>query len=232
MADDDRKIPKSRVRRSAKLGTALGGQAARYAGTRAAGVARSEEGAQSKLEARHLETALKMVRTLGEMKGAAMKLGQLASFIDTEFLPPEYAEIYQEELAKLRTSAPPMPWEKVSAVIEDDYGEPVHEHFSEFEPEAFAAASIGQVHRATLLDGRRVAVKIQYPGVAEALESDMRNAGMLVRLARALAPGLDAKEVAQELRERVMEELDYEYEAQNQRSFSRAYRDHPFIYVP
>jgi predicted unusual protein kinase regulating ubiquinone biosynthesis (AarF/ABC1/UbiB family) len=232
VADDDRKIPKGRVRRSAKLGTALGGQAARYAGTRAAGVARSEEGAQEKLEARHLETALTMVRTLGEMKGAAMKLGQLASFIDTEFLPPEYAEIYQQELSKLRTSAPPMPWEKVSAVIEDDYGEPVHEHFAEFEPEAFAAASIGQVHRATLLDGRRVAVKIQYPGVAEALESDMRNAGMLVRLARAIAPGLDAKEVAQELRERVMEELDYEYEAQNQRSFSRAYRDHPFIYVP
>ena len=232
VAEDEHKIPKGRMRRSAKLGTALGGQAARYAGTRAASVARSEEGAQEKLEARHLETALKMVSILGEMKGAAMKLGQLASFVDTEFLPPEYAELYQEELAKLRTSAPPMPWSKVSGVLDEEYGEPVSEHFAEFEEEAFAAASIGQVHRATLLDGRAVAVKIQYPGVAEALESDMRNAGMLVRLAQALAPGLDAKEVAQELRERVMEELDYEYEAQNQRSFSRAYRDHPFIYVP
>jgi predicted unusual protein kinase regulating ubiquinone biosynthesis (AarF/ABC1/UbiB family) len=228
VAEDDRKIPQGRLRRSAKLGGTLGSQAARYAGTKAAGVARSKDGADEKLEARHLETALKMVRTLGEMKGAAMKIGQLASFIDTEFLPPEYAEIYQEQLAKLRTSAPPMPWEKVVTVIEEEYGEPVTEHFSEFEEEAFAAASIGQVHCATLLDGRRVAVKIQYPGV----ESDMRNAGMLVRLARALAPGLDAKAVAQELRERVMEELDYEYEAQNQRSFSRAYRGHPFIYVP
>ncbi len=226
------KIPKSRVRRSAKLGSALGGQAARYAGTRAAAVGRSEEIAQERLEARHLETALAMVRTLGEMKGAAMKLGQLASFIDTEFLPPEYAEIYQQELARLRTSAPPMPWERVSKVIEEDYGEPVSEHFTEFEHEAFAAASIGQVHRATLLDGRQVAVKIQYPGVADALESDLRNAGMLVRLAKAIAPGLDAKAVAHELRERVMEELDYEHEAQNQRSFARAYRDHPFIYVP
>ena len=232
VAGDDRKIPKGRVRRSAKLGTALGGQAARYAGTRAATVGRSQEEAQEKLEARHLETALTMVRTLGEMKGAAMKLGQLASFIDTEFLPPEYADIYQRELAKLRTSAPPMPWASVSKVIEEDYGEPVSEHFSEFEPEAFAAASIGQVHRATLLDGREVAVKIQYPGVAEALESDLRNAGMLVRLAKAIAPGLDARAVAQELRERVMEELDYEHEAQNQRSFARAYREHPFIYVP
>ncbi len=226
------KIPKGRVRRSAKLGTALGGQAARYAGTRAASVARTADGADEKLEARHLETALKMVRTLGEMKGAAMKIGQLASFIDTEFLPPEYAELYQDELAKLRTSAPPMPWERVSKVIEEEYGEPAHEHFAHFEPQAFAAASIGQVHRATLLDGRPVAVKIQYPGVAEALESDMRNAGMLVRLARALAPGLDAKEVAEELKLRVLEELDYEYEAQNQRTFSRAYRGHPFIYVP
>src|ERR671920_1367564 len=90
----------------------------------------------------------------------------------------------------------------------------------------------GQVHRAELLDGRAVAVKIQYPGIAEALDADLRNAGTIVRLARALAPGLDAKAVAQELRERVMEELDYEYEAQNQRSFSRAYRGHPFIYVP
>ena len=226
------KIPRGRVRRSAKLGTALGGQAARYAGTRAASLTRSEEEAQERLEARHLETALKMAATLGEMKGAAMKLGQLASFIDTELLPPEYAEIYQEQLAKLRTSAPPMPWAEVEKVIVSDYGEPVAEHFTEFEPDAFAAASIGQVHRATLIDGRRVAVKIQYPGVAEALEDDLRNAGMLVRLAKALAPGLDAKAVAEELRERVMEELDYEYEAQNQRSFSRAYREHPFIYVP
>jgi len=118
-------------------------------------------------------------------------------------------------------------------VLEEEYdGEPLSEYFAEFEQEAFAAASIGQVHRAELLDGRRVAVKIQYPGIAEALEADLRNAGTLVRLARAIAPGLDAKAIAEELSERVMEELDYEYEAQNQRSFARAYRDHPFIYVP
>jgi predicted unusual protein kinase regulating ubiquinone biosynthesis (AarF/ABC1/UbiB family) len=229
---EDRKIPKGRVRRSTKLGTAMGVQGARYAGTRAASVARSEEGAQQKLEARHLETAMKMVSILGEMKGAAMKLGQLASFVDTEFLPPEYAEIYQEQLAALRTSAPPMPWKRVSKVLEEEYMEPPSEHFADFEEEAFAAASIGQVHRATLIDGRKVAVKVQYPGVAEALESDLANAGMIVRLARALAPGLDAKAVAEELRLRVMEELDYEFEAQNQRSFARAYRGHPFIYVP
>jgi predicted unusual protein kinase regulating ubiquinone biosynthesis (AarF/ABC1/UbiB family) len=227
------KIPKGRIRRSAKLGSVIGTQATRYAGTKAANVARSEEVADTRLEARHLETAVKMASVLGEMKGAAMKMGQLASFIDTEFLPPEYAEVYQEQLAKLRTSAPSMPWEKVRKVLEEEYrGEPIEELFAEIEPEAFAAASIGQVHRGTLCDGRRVAIKIQYPGVAEALDADLRNAGMIVRLARAIAPGLDAKAVAEELRLRVMEELDYEYEAQSQRSFSRAYRGHPFIYVP
>ena len=227
------KIPKGRIRRSAKLGSAIGTQATRYAGTRAAVVARPDEEAEERLETRHLETALKMVGTLGEMKGAAMKIGQLASFIDTEFLPPEYRELYQEQLAKLRTSAPPMPWEKVREGARGGVrASRSSELFAEFEPEAFAAASIGQVHRATLHDGREVAVKIQYPGVAEALEADLRNAGMLLRLAKALAPGLDAKAVAAELRERVLEELDYEFEAQNQRTFARAYRGHPFIYVP
>ena len=176
---------------------------------------------------------MKMVGALGQMKGAAMKLGQFASFIDTEFLP-EYAEIYQEQLAKLRTDAPSMPWEKVGkAVLDEEYeGEPLSELFAEIDREAFAAASIGQVHRAELLDGRMVAVKIQYPGIAEALNADLRNMGTIVRLGKAIAPGLDAKAIAQEIRERMMEELDYEYEAQNQRSFARAYRDHPFIYVP
>jgi predicted unusual protein kinase regulating ubiquinone biosynthesis (AarF/ABC1/UbiB family) len=230
---EDRKIPKGRVRRSAKLGTTLGVQGARYAGTKAASIARSEEGRKEKLENRHLEAAIKLMGTLGEMKGAAMKLGQMASFIDIEFLPPEYREIYQEQLAKLRTDAPAMPWEKVVKVLEEEYeGVPLRELFSDIEREAFAAASIGQVHRAELPNGTRVAVKIQYPGVAEALEADLRNAGTLVRLGKAIAPGLDPKSIAAELRERVLEELDYEHEAQDQRSFARAYRDHPFIYVP
>ena len=235
MTDKPKKdrIPKGRVRRSVKLGSALGSQATRYAGTKTANVARSSDRAEERLEARHIETALKLASTLGEMKGAAMKLGQLASFIDTEFLPEEYRELYQEQLAKLRSSAEAMPWSKVSKVLDEEYEpERVDELFESIEEEAFAAASIGQVHRATLPDGRLVAVKIQYPGVAEALEDDLRNMGTIMRLAKALAPGLDPKAIAAELKERVLEELDYEYEAQNQRDFARAYRDHPFIYVP
>src|SRR6201992_1589902 len=186
---DEAKIPKGRIRRSAKLGSIIGTQGAKYAGTKAANVARSEEDGKEKLEQRHLETAMKMVGALGQMKGAAMKLGQFASFIDTEFIPEEYREIYQEQLAKLRTDAPPMPWESVEKVLTaEEAGEPLSEMFAEFDKEAFAAASIGQVHKAELLDGRQVAVKIQYPGIAEAMEADLRNAGTIVRLAKGGAP--------------------------------------------
>jgi predicted unusual protein kinase regulating ubiquinone biosynthesis (AarF/ABC1/UbiB family) len=231
--DDDTQIPTGRVQRTAKVGTVIGGQGARYAGTKAANLVRSKEAADEKLDARHLEAAERMVDALGNMKGAAMKIGQLASFIDTEFLPPEYAEMYQEKLSALRSEAPPMPWNKVKKVLDEEWeGEPLEDIFDEFDQTAAAAASIGQVHRATLCDGRKVAVKIQYPGVADAVRADMQNAGMIMRLAKALAPGLDAKAAAAELKERVLEELDYEYEAQNQRSFSRGYRGHPFIYVP
>ena len=232
MTDDDRSIPKGRVRRTAQVGSVIGAQGARYAGTRAANVARSKERGAEQIDKRHLEAAERMVDTLGTMKGAAMKIGQLASFIDTDFLPDEYRDLYQQKLAGLRTSAPPMPWRQVKSVLEQEWDDPVEELFDDFEHEAAAAASIGQVHRARLPDGRAVAVKIQYPGVAEALRADMQNATMIMRLAKAIAPGLDAKAAAAELKERVLEELDYEYEAQNQRAFARGYRGHPFIHVP
>jgi len=215
VSKEDNTIPTGRVRRTAKVARVIGASGAGYAGARARSVGRGEEAKTEQLDRAHMEAAERMVDALGSMKGAAMKIGQLASFIDTDFLPPEYRELYQEKLSKLRDSAPPMPWKEVKAVLEDELEEPVDELFEEFEQEAAAAASIGQVHRALLPDGRKVAVKVQYPKVA-----------------KAIAPGLDARAAARELRERVLEELDYEYEAQNQRTFARAYRGHPFIYVP
>jgi predicted unusual protein kinase regulating ubiquinone biosynthesis (AarF/ABC1/UbiB family) len=228
----DGSIPTGRVQRTAKVGTVLGTSGAKYAGTRARNLVRSKEDATQALDKSHLEAAERMVDALGSMKGAAMKIGQLASFIDTEFLPPEYRELYQDKLSALRSEAPPMDWKTVKKVLEEEWEDPVEELFDDFSHDAAAAASIGQVHRAVLPDGRRVAVKVQYPGVAKALRADMQNAGMIMRLAKALAPGLDAKAAAEELKVRVLEELDYEYEAQNQRTFARAYRGHPFIYVP
>ena len=232
MADDDRSIPGGRLRRTARVGAALGSQGARYAGTRARNVVRSREGAAEALEQRHAEAAERMSEALGSMKGAAMKIGQLASFIDTDLLPPEHRELYQDRLGELRSAAPAMPWRTVRAVLEDELEDPPEEVFEEFEHEAAAAASIGQVHRARLPGGRAVAVKIQYPGVAEAVRSDVQNAALLLRLAKALAPGLDARAAAAELKDRLLEELDYEYEAANQRTFARGYRGHPFIHVP
>ena len=234
MADDsrDKSIPKSRLGRSARFGMRAGLEGARFAGAKASGVVRSKEQRKERMDDAALRSADRLVDTLGGMKGAAMKMGQLASFIDTDYLPDEYRELYQEKLGALRTSAPPMPWEKVRKVLDQECDEPYEELFEGIDPKAFAAASIGQVHCGKLHDGRRVAVKIQYPGIDAAIRADLSNAGMILRLAKAIAPGLDAKAAADELRERVLEELDYELEAQNQRSFARAYRDHPFIYVP
>ncbi len=225
-------MPKSRLGRSARIGARAGVEGVRFAGAKAGGVVRSKERRKERMDTVALESAERLVDMLGMMKGAAMKMGQLASFIDTDYLPDEYRELYQEKLAALRNSAPPMPWDKVREVLDDQCDEPYEELFERIEPEAVAAASIGQVHRGVLHDGREVAVKIQYPGIEAAIRADMSNAGMILRLAKALAPGLDAKAVAAELRERVLEELDYEIEAQNQRAFARAYRGHPFIYVP
>jgi len=172
------------------------------------------------------------VNVLGTMKGAAMKVGQVASFIDLGGLPPEVQDVFQAKLAELRDAAPQVSFKDMRKVIEADLEEPLDEVFAEFDEEAVAAASIGQVYRARLHDGRRVAVKVQYPGVAQAVRADLQNLGLLLRAARRMAPGLDAKAVAAEIRERLTEELDYEHEAQSQRAMARAWRGHPFVVVP
>ena len=161
-----------------------------------------------------------------------MKVGQVASFIDTGTLPPEVQERLQAKLAELRDSAPRVSFKDMRKVIEEDLGERIGSVFSEFEEEAVAAASIGQVYRARLDDGRRVAVKVQYPGVAAAVRADLQNLGLLLRVGKRIAPGMDAKSMASEIRDRMTEELDYEHEAQNQRAFARSWRGHPFVVVP
>jgi predicted unusual protein kinase regulating ubiquinone biosynthesis (AarF/ABC1/UbiB family) len=117
-------------------------------------------------------------------------------------------------------------------VIESELGEPLGEVFADFDETPIAAASIGQVYRARLHDGRDVAVKVQYPRVAEAVRADMQNLGMILRLMKRIAPGIDVKSTAEEIRSRIHEELDYELEAQNQRALARIFRGHPFILVP
>lgn len=229
---DEGKIPTSRLRRSAKIGGLAASQALRQAGTVAGNVVRTKEGREAALERRNLEAAEQIVTALGTMKGAAMKVGQVLSFLDAGLVPPEHREEFQRKLARLRDAAPTVTFKEMSRVIEHELDEPLADTFAEFNREPIAAASIGQVYRARLHDGREVAVKVQYPGVAAAVRADLQNIGMILRIAKRIAPGLDPKTVGEEIRRRIEEELDYELEAQNQRSLARIYRGHPFIVVP
>ena len=230
MAKD--RIPTSRISRTARVTGLAAGQAARQLGTATTNLARGEEGKQKALERRHIEAAEQIVSALGTMKGAAMKLGQVMSFLDVGLVPEEYREEFQRKLGELRDAAPKVRFNDMRKVIESELGESLKDAFAEFDETPIAAASIGQVYRARLHDGRDVAVKVQYPGVAQAVRADMQNLGMILRLMKRVAPGLDVKATAEEVRSRIGDELDYELEAQNQRSMARIFRGHPFIVVP
>jgi predicted unusual protein kinase regulating ubiquinone biosynthesis (AarF/ABC1/UbiB family) len=225
-------IPTSRLSRSSKVGKLAATQAAKQMGTRATNMARTDDGKQRALAKRQLETAEQIVAALGTMKGAAMKLGQVMSFLDVGLVPEEYREEFQAKLAELRDAAPKVAFKDMKKVIEGEYGDKIENVFETFDPVPIAAASIGQVYRARLEDGRDVAVKVQYPGVAQAVRSDMQNLGIILWLMKSVAPGLDPKAMGDEIRSRIDEELDYELEAQNQRTLARIFRGHPFIVVP
>jgi predicted unusual protein kinase regulating ubiquinone biosynthesis (AarF/ABC1/UbiB family) len=232
-AEQAKPIPSGRLRRTATVGQLVGGQAVRDAATRAANLTRSSDAArEAAIERRQIREAEKVVDVLGRMKGVAMKVGQIASVIDLEGLPPEARDQFQAKLAALRESAPRVSFKEMRKVIEDDLGDKLENVFAEFGEEAVAAASIGQVYRARLDDGQAVAVKVQYPRVAAAVRADLQNIGLLLQAAKRLAPAIDAKAVAAELRERLEDELDYEHEAESQRSFARRYGGHPFIVIP
>ena len=225
-------IPTGRVRRTATVAGLVGGQAARTAFMRAFNLVRTRDQRLDAVDRRYVEAAAQMVEVLGSMKGAAMKVGQVLSFLDISAVPPEYRDVVQEALAQLRDAAPSVPFKDMRRVIEDDLEQPISEVFAEFDEEAVAAASIGQVYRARLHDGRDVAVKVQYPGAEQAVRADMQNLGLMLRAAKRIAPGLDAPTVAAEIRERILDECDYEAEAIAHRGFAREWRGHPFIYVP
>jgi predicted unusual protein kinase regulating ubiquinone biosynthesis (AarF/ABC1/UbiB family) len=226
------RIPTSRLRRAAKTTGALAPGTLKLATSIATSAARDPDKAAELLAKRHEELADEVVDALSSLRGGAMKIGQMASFIDVDFIPAEYRDTYQTKLAALRDSAPPMSWKQVRSVLENEWGEAPESVLEDLEQDAAAAASIGQVHRGRLPDGRTVAIKVQYPEIADALEADLGTAAILARLGKAIAPGVDPNLIMAEIRERILEELDYELEAQNQRAFARAYRGHPFAHVP
>src|SRR3954454_6906590 len=226
------RIPTGRLRRAAKTTSALAPGSLKLATSIATSAARDPDKAAELLARRHEDLADEVVDALSSLRGGAMKIGQMASFIDVDFIPEEYRDTYQAKLAALRDSAPPMSWKQVRSVLEREWGEAPESVLEDLEQDAAAAASIGQVHRGRLPDGRRVAVKVQFPEISDALEADLGTASIIARLGKAIAPGVDPNIVMAEIRERILEELDYELEAQNQRAFARSYRGHPFAHVP
>ena len=214
--------------RLARMGARVGGT---FATTAARKTFASAERRDQLDREREFRTAEQVAAELGQMKGALMKLGQMASYLD-DGLP----EPLRLALAQLQADAPPMSTELACATVEAELGGAIEELFVDFDPEPIAAASIGQVHRAIIreADGREraVAVKVQYPGVADAISSDLRNADMLGALLKQSFGGLDPSEMVDEIKLRLIDEVDYDLEADNQRRFADYYRGHPFIRIP
>ncbi|QIS07546.1 AarF/ABC1/UbiB kinase family protein [Nocardia brasiliensis] len=225
------KIPSGRVARGRALGKVAAGQALRAAGSRLSVIGRSER-AKELLNERLMVSAIdQLVVVLGGMKGAAMKLGQTLSMLELEMLPPVQRERVQARLASLRDDAPQLPFSAIRQVIEADLG-PLETVFSEFDECAIASASIGQVHRARLLDGRDVAVKVQYPGIDKAVQSDLRLMAMFAKALSAHLPAFAHNALVDEVQLSVTNELDYLAEARVQHRLAQRFRGHPFIVVP
>ncbi len=229
-------VPRGRIRRTMPVA----GFTARAAGGRVVASLREKAGDAGAVERFHERTAERYVELLGHSKGVLMKAGQLMSMVDAAAVGAGELTPYQKALTRLQADAPPMDPALARRILEAELGRPAGELFAEFSSEPMAAASIGQVHRATLHDGRRVAVKIQYPGVAQAIRDDLSNTELLstvFRFAAGAAGSLgaalpDIGDAAAEISARISEELDYRQEATHITAFAELYRGHPFIRVP
>lgn len=220
-------------RRGLARGARLAALPLGYAGRTALGFGKRLGGAPAEMVLNEVQqrTAEQLFKTLGELKGGAMKFGQALSVLEAA-LPDELVAPYRENLTKLQDDAPPMPTQTVRDQLETDLGPAWKRQLVWLDGGPTAAASIGQVHKGRWVDGRDVAVKVQYPGAGEALMSDLRQ---LARLAKGIAPvfpGIDIKPLVAELQERAADELDYTLEAEAQRAFAEGYRDDPDFVIP
>lgn len=222
-------VPEKALRRTARMASLPMGYAGRTAlglGKRIGG--KSADAVNAQIQA---QTAAQMYRVMGDLKGGAMKLGQAMSVFEAA-LPEEMAEPYRQTLTRLQDSAPSMSTEMVHQVLTEELGPDWRERFQQFNDAPSAAASIGQVHKAIYRDGRPVAVKLQYPGAAKALMSDLNQLSRMGRVMGGFVPGLDIKPLLEELKARVSEELDYLLESDSQRRFAVAFDDDPDFEVP
>ncbi|MBV8966760.1 MAG: AarF/ABC1/UbiB kinase family protein [Mycobacteriaceae bacterium] len=231
MPDHDNLVPSGRLRRTMPLA----GFTARAAGGRLIAGLRERAGSDGAVDRFHERTAERYAELLGNSKGALMKVGQIISLVDARSLGTGGFGPYQQALSRLQSEAPPMHPALVREVFDAELGSAM-DQFAEFDDEPMAAASIGQVHRAVLRDGRRVVVKVQYPGVAEAIRDDLANTELIMTFLRfvmsAAGMSADVRSVAREATARISEEVDYRHEAAMITVFSGLYRGHPFIRIP
>jgi len=222
-------IPRRSVSRTARLATLPLGVAGRA--TIGLGKRLSRQSSETVTAELQQRTAEQLFTVLGQLKGGAMKFGQALSIFEAA-LPEESAAPYREALTRLQEAAPPMPAATVRRVLDEQLGRDWRSRVVDFDDTPAAAASIGQVHRATWRDGRTVAVKVQYPGAGPALMADLTQLGRFARMFAIMMPGLDIKPLIAELKERAREELDYALEADAQRRFAACYAGDAQIVVP
>ena len=222
-------LPRRAISRSARLAALPLG----YAGRTAVGFGKKVGGKPAEAVASEIQqrTAEQVFKTLGELKGGAMKFGQALSIAEVA-LPEEMLGPYRAALTKLQDAAPPMPAATVHKQLTQALGDDWRARFTEFDDTPTAAASIGQVHKAIWHDGREVAVKIQYPGAGKALMSDLNQVSRMAKMFAAMSPGLDIKPLLEELKDRAAEELDYLSESNYQRTFAVAFDDDEDFVVP
>ena len=239
MPTSPKAVPTGRMQRTVRLAGLAGHTVASRAQTRLHNRA-SGEAAEAAERARQDRLAERYADVLGDMKGAVMKVGQILSFVDADgVIPATYREGFQRTMARLQDDVPPLAPDEIAAVIRAELGAPPEEVFAFFSLQPIAAASIGQVHLARMEDGTELAVKVQYPGVADAVRADLANTDLLASVIKAglallgpHAPRLDPKMMVEEIRDRVGDELDYRIEAANQLEFRTIYDGHPFIHIP
>ncbi|GAC58108.1 hypothetical protein GOHSU_30_00320 [Gordonia hirsuta DSM 44140 = NBRC 16056] len=226
------KLSTSRVSRGGAVARVAVGQISRSVGTQVSSLGQPRDVRRSRSEQSAIAAAEQLVNVLGSMKGGAAKIGQMLSMVDMSSLPRAYREPFQERLSSLCDAVPEVEFRQMRREMETSLGARLSVVFSDFDPDPVGSASIGQVYRATLRDGRDVAVKVKYPGIDQAVRADIKNLTAFLWFWRRVLPTVSTKAFIREVRDALENELAYETEAVNQHRVARMYRDHPFAYVP